>query len=87
MNCQQVAALIDLRASRRTGKQGRMTEARKERRTREQILQTCVALGNNNYNISTITFCFIVRLQLLRSVISSAVAALQQRRHSLKGNA
>lgn len=37
-----------------------MTEARKERRTREQILQTCVALGNNNYNISTITFCFIV---------------------------
>lgn len=86
MNCQQVAALIDLRASRRTGKQGRMTEARKER-TREQILQTCAALGNNNYNISTITFCFIVRLQLLRSVISSAVAALQQRRHSLKGNA
>lgn len=37
-----------------------MTEARKERRTREQILQTCVALGNNNNNTSTITFCFIV---------------------------
>lgn len=35
-----------------------MTEARKERRAREQILQTCVALGNNN--TSTITCCFIV---------------------------